>query len=320
VNSLTAVPITARASSSRPRQAETKTGPYAGAGVPIAGGRSLEFGRDLLVGTDGRLRQVPGPAVGIEIGIGRRRQDDMDPAAIVRWRRPVYRGADERMAEDDPPADLEQPGRLGRDDGVPGEPEPGGSAPHQGSVAGWLGRREQHHEPRRLRQLLHPSQEALLDPAGQRELMRQAEAARQLGGRAPARQFEQRQRVPPGFGQYPLPDLLIERPWHDRAQQRPGIEIAQSPDHEAGDSVEILARLAGREGQQHALGLDPAGGEGQRLRRGLVQPLAVVHHADQRPLRGRLRQQAQDGQADQEAIGGRPFDQAEGRPERIRLR
>ena len=49
-----------------------------------AGGRSLEFGRDLLVGTDGRLRQVPGAAVGIEIGIGRRRQDDMDPAAIVR--------------------------------------------------------------------------------------------------------------------------------------------------------------------------------------------------------------------------------------------
>ena len=33
--------------------------------------------------TDGRLRQVPGAAVRIEIGIGRRRQDDMDPAAIV---------------------------------------------------------------------------------------------------------------------------------------------------------------------------------------------------------------------------------------------
>jgi hypothetical protein len=48
--------------------------------------------------------------------------------------------------------------------------------------------------------------------------------------------------------------------------------------------------------------------------------LAVVHHAGQRPLRGRLRQQAQDGQADQEAIGGRPLDQAEGGPERVRLR
>ena len=36
--------------------------------------------------------------------------------------------------------------------------------------------------------------------------------------------------------------------------------------------------------------------------------------------RGRLRQQAQDGQTDQEAIGRRPLHQREGRPERVRLR
>ena len=96
------------------------------------------------------------------------------------------------MPEDDLPADLEQSGGLGGEHGVPGEPEPGGSAPYQGGVAGGLGRGEQCHEPRRFRQLLRPAQEALLDPARQRELMRQAEAARQFGGRAPAGQFEQR--------------------------------------------------------------------------------------------------------------------------------
>ena len=47
-----------------------------------AGGRPLELGRDLLIGTGGRLGQVPGAAVGIEIGIGRRRQGQMNPAAI----------------------------------------------------------------------------------------------------------------------------------------------------------------------------------------------------------------------------------------------
>lgn len=135
-----------------------------------------------------------------------------------------------------------------------------------------------------------------------------------------ARQLEQGQRVPLGFGQDLLPDLLVEPPAHDQLQQRPGVAVAESLDDQFGDPVEVLDRLAGGEGQQHALGLDPAGGEGERLRGGPVQPLAVVDHADQRPSLGRLRQQARDGQADQEAIRGRPLDQAERRPQRIGLR
>ena len=51
------------------------------------------------------------------------------------------------MAEDDLPADREQPGVLGGDNGVTGEPEPAGSAPHEGGVAYRFGRREQDHEP-----------------------------------------------------------------------------------------------------------------------------------------------------------------------------
>jgi len=153
-----------------------------------------------------------------------------------------------------------------------------------------------------------------------RERLRQAEATRQLGGREAARQLEQGQRVPPGFGQDPLPDLLIERPRHDRAQQGPGVGLPESLDSEPGDSLEVLARLAGGERQQHALGLEPTSGEGERLRRGPVQPLAVVHHADERPLRRRLRQQAQDGQADEEAIGRRPGTDAQCGPQCIALR
>src|SRR6185312_7219778 len=46
----------------------------------------------------------------------------------------------------------------------------------------------------------------------------------------------------------------------------------------------------------------PARHELQRLRRGLVQPLRVVHHADQRLFLGHLAQQGQHRQAQQEAI------------------
>jgi hypothetical protein len=45
-----------------------------------------------------------------------------------------------------------------------------------------------------------------------------------------------------------------------------------------------------------------AGDEGQGPGRGLVEPLRVVDHTDQRPLAGRPGQQAEGGQADQEAV------------------
>ena len=126
------------------------------------------------------------------------------------------------------PADREQPLRLGGDNGVRGEPEPGGGLPQQAGVARGLGGRDQQHEPGRFRQRLDPPEKALLDPARQRELVRHAEAARQLRRAQPARQLEQGQRVAVRLGQDPLPDLLIERPSHHRAQQRPGVLVPQS--------------------------------------------------------------------------------------------
>ena len=60
--------------------------------------------------------------------------------------------------------------------------------------------------------------------------------------------------------------------------------------------------------------------ERERLRRGPIQPLRIVHDADERALPGHLRQQAQDGQADREAIRSVPAPQAERGPERVVLR
>jgi hypothetical protein len=62
------------------------------------------------------------------------------------------------------------------------------------------------------------------------------------------------------------------------------------------------------------------GDERQRLRRSLVQPLRVVHHADQRPLAGQVQQQAQGRHADREPVGDIPAPHIECGPQRVALR
>ena len=52
----------------------------------------------------------------------------------------------------------------------------------------------------------------------------------------------------------------------------------------------------------------------------MVQPLLVIHHADQRAFRRRLGQQAQHGQADQEPVRDRAGAEAERGQQRFALR
>jgi len=94
-------------------------------------------------------------------------------------------------------------------------------------------------------------------------------------GREPARQLEQCQRVSPGFGQDPLPDLLVDG--HGTAERSSaGRRGPGALDSEPGDSSKSWpgSRAAN---VSSTPSLDPASGEGERLRRGPVQPLAVVH-------------------------------------------
>lgn len=68
------------------------------------------------------------------------------------------------------------------------------------------------------------------------------------------------------------------------------------------------------------LGVQPAGNKGQRLSRGLVQPLRIADQAQQRLFRGHVRQQAQHRQVDQEAIWRAAGLQPEGDAESVALR
>ena len=96
-----------------------------------------------------------------------------------------------------------------------------------------------------------------------------------------------------------------------RSSSRPGITEAKSdrasaprrPSHQqVREPCEFLARLARREQHYHRLRQQPARDERQRSGGGFVQPLRVVDHAQKRALLGRLRQQAEHRQADEEPI------------------
>ena len=82
------------------------------------------------------------------------------------------------------------------------------------------------------------------------------------------------------------------------------IRILQPRDDELRQSLEILVtdRLTQGEDQPDGLRAETARDEGQRLCGGLVEPMGVVHDADDRPLLRDVGEQTQDRQTDEEPI------------------
>ena len=82
----------------------------------------------------------------------------------------------------------------------------------------------------------------------------------------------------------------------------------------------LAARLAHGEDQPDRLRTETARDERQRLRRGHVEPLRIVHDADERSLLRDVREQTQDRQADEEPIRRVAVAQTERDAQRIALR
>ena len=117
-----------------------------------------------------------------------------------------------------------------------------------------------------------------------------------------------------------LPDPRVQRAGQHRVQQHPRVALGQPADGQLRQARHVLARDPRREHQAHRVGGQPPGGEAQRLRRGPVEPLLIIDHADQRAVAGRLGEQAQHGQADQEPVRRRADAEAERGPQRLLLR
>ena len=191
-----------------------------------------------------------------------------------------------------------------------------------GCVADGLGRGDEQKPLRLRRKRLHPAQEALLDPARQLPAVGEPEAAGELGRRQPSRQLQQRERVAPRLGDDPGANLLVEPSRQHGLEKPAGIGVAETRERELRQAVELVhvTRVANREHHHQRLCFEPPRDErqdGDRLR---VQPLDVVEQADERPLLCDIRQQAERGQPDQEALRRRPVHETESLHQRVTLR
>ena len=156
-----------------------------------------------------------------------------------------------------------------------------------------------------------------------RELARagQLEAAPQLGRAHPPRQLEQRERIAAGLGDDAVADAVVEPARDGSRQQGAGVLLREPRERQVGQAGERLprARLANREHDRHRLRQQPPRDEAEHLVRRVVEPLRVVHEAQQRALVGDRGQQAQHGQRDQEAVGRVAGRQAQRHAQRVAL-
>ena len=309
------------------RRRATASIPRAGSGVSADGrsrkaadggqpaGASARVRRALELGGDRPRRCPPRPGPGAR-PCGRRSRPGPSTSARAAWtsrrsrrrRRPVDGRADERMPEPDPVVQLDQPGRLGA--AAPRSRCPGA-------------------RPRRHNRSTSPTGSA----AATSSSCRVASAAAASGARTLLEAADDRGR-PPASGPRRRPAPSRSVPGQLQERQRvavgsrpgrgpaPGVERRRARPTPAGpprrrcaaahDQCPAASSTGSRrpyaDGEDHGQRLrpEPTGDELQRLRRGPVQPLRVVHHADQGLLLGDHAEQVQHRQAEQKAIRRAP--------------
>ncbi len=127
--------------------------------------RCLELAGERLVGAVGHHRAMPGAAHGVA---HRRGERLVGLAALAARRRAVDRGAHEGMAEGHRAVDAHELLALGIVEVRERQPEPLGGALHRGDVARLVGRGQQQHAARGVRQVCHARAEGGLDGAAHR--------------------------------------------------------------------------------------------------------------------------------------------------------
>ena len=188
------------------------------------------------------------------------------------------------MPENDPLADRQQPDVIRIIGRCRLDAQSLRRAPQQHWVARRLSRRQQQKTSCVLGKGLQTTDEALLDPPGERLRSHPPKAERQLGCRQPARQLLQRQRIPVRLGDDPLADGRIQERMHRRSEQRAGIAVAQAPHLQPRDVLQLSTGLARCENDPERLGQQTTSHKRQGHRRRPIKPLRVIDDAYQRTL------------------------------------
>ena len=154
-----------------------------------------------------------------------------------------------------------------------------------------------------LGQRLEPPDVALLDPVRQIAGLRHPEPAGQLRRRQAPGQLEQRERVAPRLGDDPVAHRA--RPARSARAELSSARASPSTRPRTSSSGRCRSSSPG----SRAANTSPTGSASSRRATNasvsaevLVQPLRVVDDAQQRPLLGRLGEQAEHGEADQEPV------------------
>jgi hypothetical protein len=133
-------------------------------------------------------------------------------------------------------------------------------------------------------------------------------------------ELQQGERVATCLGDDAVAQPVVQWSGDHGVQQCSRVRVAEPVDRQPGQPVQaVVVPLTNGEHDADGFGEQPPGDEREGVRRCPVEPLGVVHHADQRPLLGQAGEQGEDGQAHQEAIRGSAVLQAERRAERVVL-
>ena len=177
--------------------------------APRSAGRPLQLGGDVFVEPGGRVRVVPGAAIGVDVGIGGFGERVVDAVALL-WRcRALHRRTHERMTE----AHLRRNRLVPRQ--RPAQPRPVRCrAPRPPATPTpdpqRLFRGDEKQTARRRRQRRQSLAEARLDPPRQRWPVGHPEPTRELGRRPAAWELEQCQRIAARLGHDPITHALVK--------------------------------------------------------------------------------------------------------------
>ena len=207
-----------------------------------------------------------------------------------------------------------QPRRLGRLEVAPVGPQQGRRAEHGAQVAGLVGGRDAQDRAGAVVQALGPLEERPLHLARQRQVLGQRRVPGQLVPPEGGGELHQRERVASGQRDQPLGDVRgqVELLTVEQGARGRAVETLERELGHAGRLQTPRLALARRQQHRHRLAVQAPGGEAERLGRGAVQPLRVLHQHQQGLLLGEVGQQSERSQADQEAVLDRLLAQPEG--------
>ena len=106
------------------------------------------------------------------------------------------------------------------------------------------------------------------------------------------------------LGEETFPKRLVESPDNDRVEEPARLGDREAAGLQRLKTIEVADLLAAREHERNGVSAQSTGDKGQDAYRFGIEPLSIVDDAEKWSRGGRLGQQAEDGQADEVAVGG----------------